>query len=264
MLDRQSYKSWTPWVGCTDPNLRVQLRLFCFPYAGGGASTFRLWPDHLPTEVEVCPVQLPGRESRLMEPLFTRLAPLVHTLAKALQPHMTVPFAFFGHSMGALVSFELARYLHRQSAPVPAHLFLSGRRAAQIVDTKPHTYDLPEPAFLDMLRRLNGTTAEVLECEELMRLVLPILRADMEVCETYVYSHDTPLDCPISVFSGLQDPEVSYAAAAAWREQTVGPFAVHVLPGDHFFIHSARAPLIQVLSAEIARLVWCKERPPQR
>src|SRR5438552_7109196 len=113
------------WLACLKPRPHAAVRLFCFPYAGGGASAFRCWPDALPASIEVCPVQLPGRETRFREPPYTRLAPLAEALGHALRPFLDRPFAFFGHSMGALVAFELTRWLRRAGGPQPAHLFVS-------------------------------------------------------------------------------------------------------------------------------------------
>ena len=122
----------TRWLACPQLNPQARMRLFCFPYAGGGASIFHRWPGKLPTMVEVCAVLLPGRGNRLTEPPFIQLSPLVQTLTEALLPHLTTPFAFFGHSMGALIGFELARQLRRQQGPSPVHLFVSGREAPQL------------------------------------------------------------------------------------------------------------------------------------
>lgn len=243
------------WVTCPKPNPQARLRLFCFPYAGGGASIFRTWPDDLPAQIEVCPVQLPGRESRLKEPPFTRLLPLVQTLAQVLHPYLNMPLAFFGHSMGALISFELAHQLRRQYSLDPVHLFVSGRGAPQIPDLEPPIHHLPEAAFVEELRRLNGTPESVLQNAELMRLVLPILRADFAICETYVHSTQEPLDCPISAFGGLQDSEVSYDSLAAWRDQTNSSFTLKMFPGNHFFLHSARSLILSAVSQDLTRLL---------
>jgi len=236
-------------------NPQALLRLFCFPYAGGGASIFRTWSNNLPSEVEVCPIQLPGRENRLQEPPFNRLAPLVHVLAHVLLPYLDLPFVFFGHSMGALISFELARYLRRQHAPGPLHLFVSARRAPQIPAINPPIHHLPESAFIEALRDFNGTPESILQNAELMQLLLPVLRADFAVCETYTYSVEDPLACAISTFGGLQDCEVCYDELAAWREQTDGFFTQRMLPGNHFFLRSARVSLLRYITQDLTRLL---------
>ncbi|MBD1806821.1 thioesterase [Microcoleus sp. FACHB-SPT15] len=247
--------TFSSWVTCPKPNPQAKLRLFCFPYAGSGALSFRTWSDSLPSTVEVCPIELPGRGSRLMESPFTQLSALIPELACALRPYLDKPFAFFGHSLGGLVSFELAQQLGRHYGLSPVHLFVSGCRAPQIPTPRPPIHALPESAFMDELRRLNGTPETVLENAELMQLLLPVLRADFALLETYVYAPKPPLDCPISAFGGLQDREVSCDELEAWGEQTNAAFSLQMLPGDHFFLHSARSLLLQSLSTKLHQIV---------
>jgi medium-chain acyl-[acyl-carrier-protein] hydrolase len=206
-------------------------------------------------EVEICPIQLPGRESRLGEPPFTRLELLLETLVPAIQPYLDKPFAFFGHSMGATISFKLARQLCAQHAPTPVHLFVSGSCAPQIPDPDPPIHHLPDAEFVEELRRFNGTPEAVLQNAELMQLFLPILRADFALHETYVYAAGEPLDCPISAFGGLEDGEVSRDDLAAWRDQTRGAFTLRMFPGDHFFLRSARPHLLQAMSQNLTRIL---------
>src|ERR1035441_10334502 len=162
--------AFDPWISCRKPGPKTRLRLFCFPYAGAGAGTFLTWSDNLPADVEVCPVQLPGRGARMTERPFTQLSPLVEALAQALAPLLDKPFAFFGHSLGALVSFELARQIRRQYGVHPVRLFVSAGRAPQIPDRLPAIHTLPDKEFLLELRRLNGTLSELLDHEELMNI----------------------------------------------------------------------------------------------
>ena len=204
----------------------------------------------LPPDVTVCPVQLPGRENRLAEPPFTRISLLVRGMAHALRPFLNCPFAFFGHSMGALISFELARQLRRQKAPEPIYLFVSGQQAPAL---SPPLEPL-EDDFVEYLR-LNGTPEAVLQNTELMRIMLPMLRADFAMCKTYMYKEEEPLACPISVFGGLQDGEVSYHSLTAWRDQTCNNFTLRLLPGTHFFIKDSQAPLLQAISHDLM-LSW--------
>jgi medium-chain acyl-[acyl-carrier-protein] hydrolase len=168
-------------------------------------------------------------------------------------PHLGKPFAFFGHSLGAFIAFELARELRREDAPGPVHLFVSGARAPQIGNHKAPLHSLPEPEFLEALRRLNGTPSAVLEHKELMEMVLPILRADLAVSETYTYTDEAPLDCPVSVFGGMQDREASRKYLEAWPAQTSCSSMLWMLPGDHFFLQSAQARLLWILSQELQR-----------
>ncbi len=242
------------WVIRPRPRPRARLRLFCFPYAGGGASIYRAWAGELPQEIEVCAVQLPGRETRLDEQPFDRLPPLVEALALSLEPHLNPPFAFFGHSMGALISFELARRLRALNRPAPAHLFVSGRIAPQLQRRRPPVHALPEPEFVEQVQRLNGTPDAVLQHKELRELVLPLLRADFAINETYGYSSEPPLACPISAFGGLEDDRATQEELAAWQLQTRDAWALHMFPGDHFFLRSTQAALLQALSHDLRRL----------
>jgi medium-chain acyl-[acyl-carrier-protein] hydrolase len=239
-----------PWLACARPRPRAAIRLFCFPYAGGGASVFRGWANGLPGSVEVCPVQIPGRETRFREPAFTRLRPLIEALAESLRPHLDRPFALFGHSLGALVAFELTRHLQREGAPEPAHLFVAGCGAPRARGQEPFLHTLPAAEFWKELRRLGGTPAEVLDNEELMELLLPTLRADFALAETYTYVDGPPLTCPVCALGGL-DEEVDRRDLGAWRELTTGPFRLRMLPGDHFFIQTARPLLLRALAREL-------------
>ncbi|MET0647736.1 MAG: alpha/beta fold hydrolase [Pyrinomonadaceae bacterium] len=244
-----------PWLVTAKPAPEASLRLVCFPYAGGAAGTFHAWPRRLPEKVELCAVQLPGRGIRMSEPPFTHLSPLVASLARVIEPHLDKPAAFFGHSMGALIAFELARQLRRESKREPVHLFLSGRRAAQLATDEPPSYDLPEPEFLDTLRELNGTPKEVFEHPELLQLMIPLLRADFGICQTYTYTPEPPLRCPITVFGGLKDEQVGSEVLGAWAEQTTSSFSLHMLPGDHFFINSSQSLICHLLSQQLSRLI---------
>ena len=241
-----------PWINYRRPNPAARLRLFCFPYAGGGASLYRPWADELPANVEVCPVQLPGRERRLSEPAYSRLDPLVEVLAEELHPLLDLPFAFFGHSMGALIAFELARELRRTGRPQPVHLFVSGRRAPHIPESGRPTHLLPDSEFLEEIRRMNGTPPELLESPEVVALLLPILRTDLALCETYVHYPERPLDCPVSVFGGYDDPEAPHEDLPPWREATTRECRVHMFPGDHFFLHAESAAFVRCLSEDLA------------
>lgn len=226
------------WITRPKPNPKARLRLFCFPFAGGAASSFRTWPDQLAPDIEVCPVELPGRGKRLREPLFTGVLPLIETLTPALLPYLDIPFAFFGHSLGTMISFELARQLRRQEAQSPRHLFISGRRAPQVPARKPPLHNLPKSELIEELRQYNGTPETVLANQELMELFLPILRADFRMNETYTYTSEPPLNCPISVFGGLEDTDANSDELAAWGDQTSSTFTIDMFPGGHFFINN--------------------------
>jgi medium-chain acyl-[acyl-carrier-protein] hydrolase len=245
------------WLTRPRPNPSANLRLFCFPYAGGGTAIFHAWPGELPAAVEVCSVHLPGRGSRLMEDPFTEMRALVRALAQGVLPYLNKPFAFFGHSMGAFIGFELARYLRRQHKLRPTELFVSAAPAPHLHNREKRLHLLPEREFIRELRKLNGTPQEVLESEELMQLMLPTLRADFTLSETYLYTYSSApaLDCPIAAFGGTQDRDVKRVHLEAWRSQTSADFSLHMLPGDHFFLHQSRAQLLSLLSRELSQLL---------
>jgi medium-chain acyl-[acyl-carrier-protein] hydrolase len=245
----------TTWFNCQTTGTLPAVRLFCFPYAGGGAGIYRGWGDILPRHVEVCAAQLPGRGTRVREPAATDLGALVRALADALENKLDRPFAFFGHSLGALICFELARHLRERGGPQPIYLFVSGRRAPQLPGTQRVIHDLPEPEFIEELRRLRGTPTEVLEHPELMQLLSPPLRADFSLAETYAYAPGPRLNCPISAFGGLQDEEVGREELEGWKEQMTGRFKLRMMPGNHFFLNDVQQPLLRSIAEDLSPLI---------
>jgi acyl transferase domain-containing protein/surfactin synthase thioesterase subunit len=236
------------WTTYPRPNPQARMRLFCFPYAGGGASIFRHWVDAMPREIELCPIQLPGREERLQETPFTDLSSLVEALIPLLHPHLHTSFALFGHSMGAMIGYEVARQLQMQHDLTPAHLFISSRSAPQLVNTDAPLRDLPAAAFIDELQRLYGAVPDVIrQSPDLQDVFLPILRADVTLLETYTYTPGEPLNCPVTVFGAEQDRGVTREALAAWRDHTRGAFTQHMFPGDHFYINHTWEALIHMI-----------------
>jgi len=250
-------RAWTDtltprWVLRSPRPSPGRLRLFCLPYAGGGAAAYRAWADGLPPEIEVCRIELPGRGSRFAEPRFKSAAELVRAAADGLRPHLDPPFALFGHSMGALLAFELARELRRRGRPLPALLLVAGHEAPQCPDPDPPLSHLPDSEFVEEIRRrYDGIPAEVLAEPELLDLLLPVLRDDVALLERYRYSEEPPLDCPISCLGGEEDRRVSRESLEAWRDQTVRSFALRLIPGGHFFIESARAAVLRAVGEDL-------------
>ena len=243
------------WLICPKPNPQAKLRLFCFPYAGGAATIYHKWHTGLPSTVEVCAVQPPGRGNRLTDKPFTHLMPMVQAVAEGILPALDKPFVFFGHSMGAMMAFELSRLLRQKHRIQPLHVFVSGRMAPQIAPTDPPTYHLPDAEFIENLRELKGTPKELLDNEELMQVMLPLLRADFEVCQTYSYVPGPPLTCPLTVYGGLQDDKIDRDDFEAWKWHTSDQFVLKMFPGDHFFIHSDQALVLDLLSKELDRII---------
>jgi medium-chain acyl-[acyl-carrier-protein] hydrolase len=246
-------RSDNPWIVQPRPNSRALIRLFCFPFAGGTAHVFRSWPQGLPASFEVCSIQLPGRGGRIRETPFSDVNALVQAAVPMMLPYLDKPFAFFGHSMGAVISFEIARQLRQRQLKGPIHLYASGRRAPQSPASRPPTYALPEPEFIDYLQRMNGTPKEVLEHPQLMSLMLPLLRADFAVSQAYAYREGPPLDCPITACGGMQDGEVDREELEAWRDQTTAAFSLRLFQGDHFFLQSCQTELLDIISRELSQ-----------
>src|SRR5438128_8987281 len=168
------------WITCPRANPTARMRLFCFPFGGGGASTFGKWPTILPTTVEVCPVQLPGREERYGEPAYTDLVQLARVIVPEIQPYLDKPFAFYGHSMGALIAFEVARALRESGLPQPEILFVAAYQSPDAPMQRKGLSCLPDQEFIAELRRLEGTPEEALNNLELMDFLMPTMRADFE------------------------------------------------------------------------------------
>ncbi|MGD1856293.1 MAG: thioesterase II family protein [Leptolyngbyaceae cyanobacterium] len=242
------------WIRRGTPNPNASLRCFCLPYAGGSARIFQTWSQSLPENVEVCALELPGHGMRLTEQPFDNWDAVLEAISQVILPLCDRPFVFFGHSMGALISFELARYCRRHNLPMPSHLYVSGHRAPQLPDPEDPVHNLPEQAFREKLTRLQGTPPAVLNSEEFMAMLLPVLRADFTLCETYQYRTEPPLPCLITAFGGTQDPTTQRGRLRAWRAQTQAKFTRHVLPGKHFFIHSEQVSLLNHLKISLMRL----------
>jgi medium-chain acyl-[acyl-carrier-protein] hydrolase len=230
------------------------MRLFCFHYAGGSAQVFYDWPGRLPQSLEIGAIQLPGRGHRLGEPHIRGILPLSRIVAQELLPYLDKPFVFFGHSLGALLCFETARRLRRETRRQPAHLFVSATEAPHRRSEEEPLSSLPKGALVKKLHAFNGTPAEVLQNDELLDLMLPSIRADFELCETYEYHPEPPLECPMSVYGGLEDYEVEAERLAAWSEMTVGTCEIRMFPGGHFYINSSRAIFLQTLAGDLLRL----------
>jgi medium-chain acyl-[acyl-carrier-protein] hydrolase len=240
------------WVYRPLPRPNSRVRLFCFPHAGAGASVYRGWPGHVPDSIEICAMQPPGREGRLREEPLVRVEDMVEAAAIALRGHIDRPYALFGHSLGALVAFEVPRALVEQNLALPLHLFVSGQQAPHLPEREPPIGRLPHDSFVaEVRRRYDGIPSEVLNTPELMDLLVPTLRADMCASEEYRYVAGPALGCPVTAYSGSEDPDATESEVAAWREHTTAPFRHIVVPGTHFFLQSSRAALLADVSATV-------------
>ncbi len=242
----------SPWLVFPKPNPEADVRLFCFPYAGAGAVVYHPWPGDLPAGVEVIAVRYPGRETRMRELPYTRLDDLLDGLLPHLLPYLDRSFAFFGHSMGGMIAFELARRLRRQGHAQPEHLFVSSRRPLHLPEPYAPLHHLDDAAFLDgVQQRYNGVPPVILQDPELLGLFLPMMKADFSILETYQFTIEEPFDFPVTAFLGEQDPSIAKQEMASWQMHSHRKVPVQVFAGDHFYLHSQRAALLHAIAARL-------------
>jgi surfactin synthase thioesterase subunit len=241
----------------------ARLPLFCFPYGGAGASFYRDWSQGLPDWIEVRPMQLPGRESRFREAPYTRLEPLVAEMTGKIESE-PAPFALFGHSLGALVAFEVARELRRRGRPAPALLVVSGFGAPHLPRERPRVTHLPADEFWREVQAHYDVTPEVMADPMIRELAYPVLRADLEIVETYEYRAEPPFDFPLAAFGGVGDPEATEEQVAAWKDYSRQPVAVRIFPGGHFYVNSSRKDVLATLAATAHGALARRDRPAPR
>ncbi|MEU4181139.1 thioesterase domain-containing protein [Streptomyces sp. NPDC026589] len=256
---RSSVES-SPWLVRPRPDPRADLRLFCFPYAGGGASPYVSWAGLLSPRIDVSAVRLPGRETRARQTAYRHADELVAALGEAFGERCTGRFAFFGHCMGGLLAFELARWLRRHGHRGPEHLFVAGRRAPQLPRPGPLIHELPDTDFAAAVAERSATSSDVLLTDRFRGVLLPLLRADFAVNDTHTYRPEPPLTCPITALGGRDDGDVPPWSLAAWREHTSADFRTKLFDGAHFFPATARS---DVLDTVRARLLGEREESPR-
>lgn len=237
------------WFARVRGPAKTRLTLFCFPYAGAGPAVFRGWAEAMaPDGVEVCAIRLPARDTRFREPPLRSVFDVAPQVAAAMHAVLDRPYALYGHSLGGIVAFETARELRRRGAPIPQRLLVSASHAPQLPWAHPPLRYLDQDVFLhEMQKRYGGIPNQVLEDEELLRLLLPGLRADVEMIENYRYSDEPPLEFPVTVYGGDRDRMVSRISLEGWREQTTAAFRLHIVPGDHFCLPAVQPRLLDDL-----------------
>jgi len=241
-----------PWLTGQTTGSPARLNLFCFSYAGGGGSVFRNWAEELGPDIAVLRVQLPGRENRIREAPFPSIETLIPVLTDGLLAAVDRPFAFYGHSLGAKIGFEVARELRRRGAAQPCHFFVGACQAPHLAWTQSQMHGLEEPQFIEQIQqRYGGVPRQILEDSELRALLIPTLRADIKLMETYAYRPEPRLDCGLTAFGGVSDRTVSPSMLEAWKDQTGGGFRLQMVAGDHFFLNTARPALLKAISEEL-------------
>ncbi|WP_204046945.1 thioesterase II family protein [Microbispora siamensis] len=228
-----------------------RMRLFCVPHAGGGASAYRAWAPLLAPGIEVVAIRLPGRELRFGETPYTSADDLVPELVRAVSPLLDRPHAWFGHSMGAIIAFESCRWIRRAGLGAPARLLVSGRSAPHLPPRGPFVREAPTPELTRWLRETGGTPPELLDDPELFEALLPMMRADMTVAETYRYRPEPPLDCPVSVFGGNDDDHATAGEMRHWSRHTTAECRVRLYEGGHFFIHEMTEQILPVIGEDL-------------
>ncbi len=240
------------WIVVPTPRPAAKIILLCFPFAGGSSNSFRSWAGILPPSVELWAIELPGHGSRLSEPLVESIEDLIAPLSEGIVESLEKPFAIFGHSMGALLGFEVALYLQNQYQKIAQHVFLSGHGAPGTPRHEPEIHHLPKPEFIAKIKEYNGTPQEVLENEELMDLMFPILKADFKLCETYQHQNSDQLRAPITALGGIQDPSITRQDMEQWAQFTSNSFNVRFFPGDHFYLLHQKINLLKAILTDIS------------
>lgn len=237
---------WCPYNSFTST---AKLRLFCFSHAGGAASSFRSWQSFFPSYVEICPIQLPGRENRFKEPFITNMDDLIDKMWPYISVVLDYPFAFFGHSLGGLIAFELAKKIQQENRGTLLNLFISAASAPNYGESTHAFHQLPDDQFIQHLRKYGGMPEQILQDADALNVFLPRLRADFTLFETYRNRVPFPINAPIRVFGGNEDYLIALNSLQAWEKYTKTSFTIQLFPGNHFYLQKRSQVLCQTISA---------------
>jgi medium-chain acyl-[acyl-carrier-protein] hydrolase len=242
----------SPWLVRESASAEPGIRLFCFPHAGSGTSAYTGWELPGPSSAEVWSVELPGRGKRRAERPLRRVEQVIDPLRENLAPLLDRPFALFGHSMGAILAFELTRLLRRTGGPMPAHLFLSGYRAPDVPRRRPPASKLEDDRFLERLAAIAGPSSTALRDRRMLLWLASAIRADFELCETYVYHPEPPLAVPLTCLAAADDPEFTPDEVALWARQSSRDCTLHVFTGGHLYLLDQRDQVLALIARELA------------
>ena len=237
-----------------EPRHEARIRLFCFPYAGGGAGLYRRWASEMPEYIEVVAVEPPGRQTRFSEPPVRDLTEMIDALIDATDALLHKPYATFGYSLGSIVSIEFVRAALQRKMPPPLHMFCSAHRAPHIKPRRDLIHTLPEHELVRRLVEMGGTPIELVTQPEWLRPFLNAIRADLRIAESYRASLPFTLPVRLSVFGGKDDSEVEFASLRAWETYSEGPFKLRLIEGGHFFIHTAATEVMAYILADLSWL----------
>lgn len=233
------------------PREDPRLRLVCFGHAGAGPGVFARWPHSLPADIEVFAVRLPGRDRRLRETPFRRWPPLLDALTEALTPELSGPFVLLGHSLGGMIAYELCCRLTASGNP-PQRVLLVACRAPHVPNPLPTMHQLPEPQLVAELEGIGATPRDVLTDRRLLQLLTPMIRADLELAETWPFRPASAVTAPLVVFAGVADPIAPPASVAPWERYATGGFHFYAVPGGHFPVGRDDGALLELVAASLA------------
>lgn len=231
-----------------------KIRLFVFPFVGGRASLFRNWEDYLSKQVEICCLQLPGREERYYEKPYVHINECLQELSENFQKFIELPYVFFGHSMGSLFCYEISRFLESMNVPLPLHVFLSGARPPRKFIMDSCISQLNDDDLVDELKKYNGIPEDILNEKDYIKIFLPIIRADLLIMESYNFNNNYRFSMPLTVFGGESDSAVDCKELKEWNDFTRAYCRIFILPGDHFFIFSEKIKILSEINRELRYL----------
>jgi surfactin synthase thioesterase subunit len=228
----------------------MKVNIFCLPFAGGSRYSYQGYEKYATAQVTIIPVDLPGRGSRFSEPLLQNVHDMAGDIFQQLCPRLHEPYALYGHSMGALLSYLLTKRILQEGLPAPLHLFLTGRAAPSVIKHETAIHALPKHEFFEALAKLGGCPEELLRNEDLKDCFEPIIRSDLGALHSYRYEQSLPFHIPVTVITGLQE-NITLEEALAWQQESAALVTVRRMAGDHFFIYDHEKEIVQLMANQL-------------